>query len=276
MENRGTIVKTNGNNKTGFTLIELLVVISIIALLLSILMPSLQKAKSHAQRVVCLSNIKSQHLPQMMYATDNDGKFALHNDWGPSYVRSGQPIGSGFLREAMDSYITDPKILLCPLQKRFGSAHSDLEWYTTFGGGYGAWSFEDNFGNPALNTYTGYSWTANFEGAGVPAGSVQFSFTSNFGVVVNESKWPGKDSECTASKAFIFHDISWSSVYNLWWDHGHGGSPEAILDPTLVLSEASKASDNPVGYADGHAEWTSRSQLKPRAIIPNGNTEIYY
>ena len=42
----------------GFTLVELLVVISVIALLLAILMPSLQKARQTAQRLVCSSNMR--------------------------------------------------------------------------------------------------------------------------------------------------------------------------------------------------------------------------
>jgi len=46
------------HKRDGFTLIELLVVISIIALLLAILMPSLQRVKKQAQAVACMSNIK--------------------------------------------------------------------------------------------------------------------------------------------------------------------------------------------------------------------------
>ena len=50
--------KLNKSRKNkAFTLIELLVVISIIALLLAILMPSLQKAKEAGMRAVCLSNL---------------------------------------------------------------------------------------------------------------------------------------------------------------------------------------------------------------------------
>lgn len=60
--------------KKGFTLIELLVVISIIALLLSILLPSLQKAKRAAQGVVCKSNLKQWTLVAAMY-TQNSHEF---------------------------------------------------------------------------------------------------------------------------------------------------------------------------------------------------------
>lgn len=59
--------------RIGFTLIELLVVIAIISLLVSILLPSLTKAKELAQRTVCLSNLRSQFFAYMMYMEDNDG-----------------------------------------------------------------------------------------------------------------------------------------------------------------------------------------------------------
>jgi prepilin-type N-terminal cleavage/methylation domain-containing protein/prepilin-type processing-associated H-X9-DG protein len=57
-----------------FTLIELLVVISIIALLLAILLPTLNKARDQAKMGVCLQNLHSLSLPWLMYADDYDDR----------------------------------------------------------------------------------------------------------------------------------------------------------------------------------------------------------
>ena len=59
----------------GFTLIELLVVISIIAVLMGILMPSLRKAREQAQRTACAANLKASAQAGVMFADGNDGLF---------------------------------------------------------------------------------------------------------------------------------------------------------------------------------------------------------
>jgi len=58
------------NGKKGFTLIELLVVIAIISLLVSILLPSLNRAKGLAKEVICLTRQKQLGTAMMMYADD--------------------------------------------------------------------------------------------------------------------------------------------------------------------------------------------------------------
>ena len=57
----------------GFTLIELLVVISIIAMLLAILMPSLTRSREQSKRVVCLANLHAIGQSLYLYAHDFDG-----------------------------------------------------------------------------------------------------------------------------------------------------------------------------------------------------------
>jgi prepilin-type N-terminal cleavage/methylation domain-containing protein len=59
------------NRRKGFTLIELLVVVAIIALLISILLPSLSRARELAKRTVCGSNMSGVGKALMIYANDN-------------------------------------------------------------------------------------------------------------------------------------------------------------------------------------------------------------
>ncbi len=83
--------------KRAFTLIELLVVIAIIALLVSILMPALTKAREQARRTACAGNLHSFGLALTQYSGDNNDKvmatalnYWTHTDRSPVYILTGK------------------------------------------------------------------------------------------------------------------------------------------------------------------------------------------
>ena len=93
LESGGSLVRTDRNyvlrrstrhpalrrTSLGFTLIELLVVVAIISLLVSILLPSLSRAKDLARKVVCASNLRNIGLASAVYRGDWDGVFPTSN-----------------------------------------------------------------------------------------------------------------------------------------------------------------------------------------------------
>ncbi len=107
------------SRRQGFTLIELLVVIAIIALLLSILMPALQKAKRQAQAVVCSSNLRQIGLATNLYAQEWDN-FIPRGSWsatGPWWFSQFLPYVG---HESNDGDYRNVKIYRCGSFPRTG------------------------------------------------------------------------------------------------------------------------------------------------------------
>ncbi|RKY24931.1 MAG: hypothetical protein DRP83_06955 [Planctomycetota bacterium] len=99
----------------GFTLIELLVVIAIIALLVSILLPSLKKAKELARRAVCSSNQHSIVLAANMYAADFNGQVRVGGfDWWPSWIQHDGNQARVNMSVYYPDYLDSGEVFGCP------------------------------------------------------------------------------------------------------------------------------------------------------------------
>lgn len=123
--------------RRAFTLIELLVVIAIIALLLSIIVPALSRAKEYAKLTVCKTNLKQYAYGMKMFLTDNDELYP-HSHYS---IFDGQKTGTWNscqwhnklaspnydTRNAgpLWSYLSAPNIHLCPVFLNYAKVHSE-------------------------------------------------------------------------------------------------------------------------------------------------------
>jgi prepilin-type N-terminal cleavage/methylation domain-containing protein len=259
----------------GFTLVELLVVISIIALLVSILMPALGRAREQAKRVVCISHSRQWAIALGMYSSDNEGNYPTRRSpsglwqygWPNQYYKvRGNYTYYNLVESFCKPYVGEPEYFWCPSVTQDSRTHrvpgSDISLERL------SWEelmlLAKRFGNPHgflmgdYGLFTGYG-ASHDELLAVTGGGIEWGevvpVPPRFDASRRTVKGPTKDSAVRSGMALVGDNtvlsVDGAGSYRYTGSHPYQDSKSEQLKGMVS------------GFADGSARWVDFEDLVP-------------
>jgi prepilin-type N-terminal cleavage/methylation domain-containing protein/prepilin-type processing-associated H-X9-DG protein len=236
--------------RKGFTLIELLVVIAIIALLMSILMPALNKVREQARRQSCAARLRQQVLALNIYAGENDTKMPLP-ETGGAWL---QDVAINTVHFMLDSGMTR-EMFYCPSN----STHQKYNDYF--------WMYNIQSWDPHIQRFTnynsgnfivsGYCFVLQLRRGGRPEiARYEKDSTQKEWVKSTQDSQPS-DRELVVDSIMGVTSNNPKAKYGRNFGQVQGGiyGQHGVYDTSSHLRNEFEPTGGNIGFLDGHGEW---------------------
>jgi prepilin-type N-terminal cleavage/methylation domain-containing protein/prepilin-type processing-associated H-X9-DG protein len=226
--------KTQHANR-GFTLVELLVVIGIIALLIAILLPALNRARKAANTAACLSNLREMGQAWTNYLTDNRGQLPYYI-WhtfpsGWSTQQDADYAWQGYWIGVLASYAKSSAFIICP--EASAEVPGNLNGSQGFGLANYAWSGVYQSGSaPVGICYDGNPSYVNYSPTGAAGGYRIGSYGFNFYMLACDSTPGNHFPNTTAANAASFFGAKITNIQ-------HGSNVPMFYDSVWIDTDVS-------------------------------------